>query len=238
MDLSRFNWKSKYGGIISTVYTTIAPHVRSWKPLAKLIFKVDAYSKYRYSKWDLCTLVSKKAIDIYAKENQRILEIGPSDVGIMCMYIARKIKNIDVTGADISADFIENASRNARLNNLNINYVQSDLFSNVEGPFDIIFFNPPYNAREWGKKYMKDSLEKNATNVWDGGEDSHDIIRRFLKEVSAYLSPTGKVLLGTTSFFQEDATVKEIIGETDLELTNIVSGTLNPANVYVLIKKA
>jgi len=29
------------------------------------------------------------------------------------MYIANKIKNIDVTGADISPDFIENAKRNA-----------------------------------------------------------------------------------------------------------------------------
>lgn len=238
MDLSRFNWKSKYGGIISVIYTNIAPHIRSWKWLAKLIFNVDAYSKHRYSKWDLCSLVSKKALDIYSKENQRILEIGPSDVGILCMYLARKFKNIDVTGADISADFLENATLNARLNNLKINYIQSNLFSNVEGTFDIIFFNPPYNAREWGKKHIKVSLEKNATNIWDGGEDSHDIIRRFLNEASAYLSPNGKVLMGTTSFFQEASTLKEIIDESDLELTNIVSGTLNPANVYVLVKKA
>jgi release factor glutamine methyltransferase len=237
MDLSKFNWKSKYGGIISVIYTSIALHIRSWKILTKLIFKVDAFSKHRYTQWDLCTLVSKKALNIYAKENQRILEIGPSDVGILCMYLANKIKNIDIIGADLSADFVENARENAQKNNLNIKYIQSDLFSNVEGTFDIIYFNPPYNPTEWGKKYMKDIPDTAATNIWDGGKDSYDIIRRFLSEASHYLTPDGKVLLGTTSFFQENAALEEIINGTDLKIIDIVSGTLNPSNVYVLIKK-
>lgn len=231
------HWQSKSGKIISLIYPKIAPHVRSWKTLTRLIFKVDAYSKYRYSKWDLCTLVSKKALDIYAKKGQRILEIGPSDVGILCMYIANKLNDIDVTGADISPDFIENAKLNAEKNNLKINYIQSDLFSNVEGLFDVIWFNPPYNAREWGEKYMMNIPEKKATSVWDGGDDSYDIIRRFLNEVSQHLAQNGKVLLGTTSFFQEASTLEDIIKETDLTVTDIVSGTLNPTHVYVLIKK-
>jgi HemK-related putative methylase len=189
------HWQSKSGKIISLIYPKIAPHIRSWRTLTRLIFKVDAYSKYRYTQWDLCTLVSKKALDKYARENHRVLEIGPSDVGILCMYIANKIKNIDVTGADISPDFIENAKSNAEKNNLKINYVQSDLFSNIQGPFDIIWFNPPYNAREWGEKYMINIPEKTATNVWDGGEDSFDIIRRFLNDVPAYLTADGKVLV-------------------------------------------
>jgi len=199
---------------------------------------VNAYSKYRYTQWDLCTLISKKALDKYARPNYRVLEIGPSDVGILCMYIANKIKNIYVTGADISPDFIKNAKYNAEKNNLKINYVQSDLFSNVEGPFDIIWFNPPYNAREWGKKYMMNIPEKSATNVWDGGEDSFDIIRRFLKDVPQYLSSDGKVLLGTISFFQDDATLKEAINNSALEITSVVSGIINPVSVFVLKKKA
>jgi release factor glutamine methyltransferase len=182
-------------------------------------------------------LVSKKALDKYVKKNQKILEIGTGDIGILCMYIANKIKNIDVTGTDISPDFVENAKVNAEKNNLKINYIQSDMFSNVEGTFDIIFFNPPYIPTEWGKKYMKKIPDLTTFNVWDGGEDSYYLIRRFLREVSAYLSVNGKALLGTTSFFQEDTTLKEIINETDLELIDIVSGTLNPSNIYVLSKK-
>jgi release factor glutamine methyltransferase len=232
------HWQSKSGHIISLIYPRIAPHVRSWKTLTKLIFKVDAYPKYRYTQWDLCTLVSKKALDKYARENHRVLEIGPSDIGILCMYIANKIKNIDVTGADISPDFIENARFNAEKNGLKINYVQSNLFSNVEGPFDIIWFNPPYNAREWGEKYMMNIPEKTATNVWDGGEDSFDIIRRFLKDVPAYLAPDGKVLLGTTSFFQDDKTLREVINGSSFETVSVVSAVLNPSHVFVLRKRA
>jgi len=231
------HWQSKSGKIISLIYPKIAPHIRASKTLTKLIFKVNPYPKYRYTHWDLCTLVSKKALDKYVKENQRVLEIGPSDVGILCMYIANKIKNIDVTGADISPDFIENAKRNAEKNNLKINYIQSDLFSNVKGLFNIIFFNPPYNVREWGQKYMMNIPEKTATNVWDGGEDSFDIIRRFLKEVPEYLAPDGKVLLGTTSFFQDDAMLREVINGSDLTLISVVSSRFNPSNVFVLKKK-
>jgi len=231
------HWQSRSGHIVSLIYPKVAPHIRSWKFLTKLLFKVDAYSKHRYTQWDLCTLVSKKALDKYAKEHHRVLEIGPSDVGILCMYIANKIKNIEVTGADISPDFIENAKYNAEKNNLKINYVQSDLFSNVTGPFDIIWFNPPYNAREWGQKYMMNIPEKTATNVWDGGEDSFDIIRRFLDEVPAYLAPDGKVLLGTISFFQDEATLKEVINDSALEVSSVVTTFLNPVSVFVLKKK-
>jgi len=231
------HWQLKSGKIISLIYPKIAPHVRSWRTLTKLIFKVNAYSKYRYTQWDLCTLVLKRALDKYARENHRVLEIGPSDVGILCMYISNKMKNIDVTGADISPDFIENARRNAEKNNLKINYVQSDLFSNVEGLFDIIFFNPPYNAREWGEKYMMNIPEKTATNVWDGGEDSFDIIRRFLNDVPKHLSADGIVLLGTTSFFQDEATLRNVITNSALERVSTVSSLFNPSYVYVLKKK-
>lgn len=237
MRISNIHWQSKPGKVISLIYPRVAPHIRSWRFLTKLIFKVNAYSKYRYTQWDLCTLVSKKALDKYARPNHRVLEIGPSDVGILCMYVANKFEGIDVTGADISPDFIENATYNAQKNDLKINYVLSDLFSSVKGPFDIIWFNPPYNAREWGEKYMMNIPEKTAKNVWDGGEDSFDIIRRFLKEVPQYLSPDGKVLLGTISFFQDEATLKEVINNSELKVTDVIAGKINPVSVFVLQKK-
>lgn len=111
------------------------------------------------------------------------------------------------------------------------------MFSNVKGLFDIIFFNPPYNVREWGQKYMMNIPEKTATNVWDGGEDSFDIIRRFLSDAPKYLSPNGKVLLGTTSFFQAESKLKEIFNKTNLELISTVSSHLNPSVVYIFTKK-
>ena len=232
------DWQSKYAKIISILYPRIAPHIRASKTITKLIFKVTPYPRYRYTHWDLCTLVLKKALDKYVKEHQRILEIGTSDVGILCMYIAKKRNKLNVTGADISRDFVENATQNAEKNNLKINFIQSDLFSNIKSSFDIIFFNPPYNPTEWGQKYMRNIPEKTASNVWDGGKDSYDIIRRFLSEVSGYLSPNGKVLLGTMSFFQEESTLSEIFNETDLKLISTVSAKINPSKIYVFSKKA
>ncbi|HDH06339.1 MAG TPA: methyltransferase domain-containing protein [Nitrospirae bacterium] len=230
--------QSKYAKIISILYPRIAPHIRASRTITKLIFKVTPYPRHRYTHWDLCTLVLKKALDKYVKEHQRILEMGSSDTGILCMYIAKKRNGLNVTGVDISPDFVENAGRNAEKNNLKITFIQSDLFSNIEGSFDVIFFNPPYNPTEWGRKYMRNIPEKGASNVWDGGKDSYDIIRRFLGEAPGYLSPDGKILLGTMLFFQEESRLLEIFNETGLELISTVSARINPGKVYVLGKKA
>lgn len=48
--IKKIHWKSKYSNIISVVYSTIAPHFRASKILTKMIFKVEAYSKHRYTK--------------------------------------------------------------------------------------------------------------------------------------------------------------------------------------------
>lgn len=78
----------------------------------------------------------------YFKESVNILEIG---TGSGCVSIALK-KNLDsnVTAVDISNGALEIAKQNAFENNTEITFLQSDLFSNLNGKFDVIISNPPY----------------------------------------------------------------------------------------------
>ncbi len=71
-----------------------------------------------------------------------ILDIG---TGSGCIAITLK-KEIDcnVSAVDVSTFALEVAKSNAKLNNVDINFINSDIFSNVNYKYDVIISNPPY----------------------------------------------------------------------------------------------
>ena len=74
------------------------------------------------------------------------------------------------------------------LKNNGYNAINSDLFSNVKGAFDLIIFNPPYLPFD-----SREDLE--SSRVTSGGKRGDEIIIRFLENVEAYLNEKGVVLI-------------------------------------------
>ncbi len=78
----------------------------------------------------------------YINSNDKILDIG---TGTGCIAVEiEKLTNADVDGIDISSNALKIAKKNADIHNVNINFFQSDLFSNVKKKYDFIISNPPY----------------------------------------------------------------------------------------------
>jgi release factor glutamine methyltransferase len=75
--------------------------------------------------------------------NPHILDIGTGS-GAIAIALNKHIKNAITTAVDISKDALVVAIINAKLNNQDINFIESDVFSNVNGKFNIIVSNPPY----------------------------------------------------------------------------------------------
>ena len=81
--------------------------------------------------------------------NCRVLDIG---TGSGCIAIALKKQHPewDVTGIDISAQAIEIAKENARLNGVEVNFMVRDIFADCaelneeNSHYDIVVSNPPY----------------------------------------------------------------------------------------------
>ena len=73
-----------------------------------------------------------------------ILDIG---TGSGCIAITLK-KEIDceVDAADISDKALEVAKENAKINNVDIRFINSNLFDNIDRKYDVIISNPPYIA--------------------------------------------------------------------------------------------
>ncbi len=84
-----------------------------------------------------------------------ILDIGTGS-GAISIALKKNLKS-NITAADISREALDVAKENANINGTIIDFIESDVFSNVKKKFDVIISNPPYISED--EKIM-DSVKK------------------------------------------------------------------------------
>lgn len=89
-----------------------------------------------------------------------ILDIGTGS-GAISIVLKNKL-NSSVTACDISKKALNVAINNAKINNLSIKFIESDIFSNINDKFDIIISNPPYISSD---EVIMDSVKKYEPNL-------------------------------------------------------------------------
>lgn len=122
---------------------------------------------------------SKKMFD--SKLN--ILDLGTGS-GAISIALGKKLDS-NVTGVDISDKALEVARNNALQNNININFIKSDMLENVTGKYDIVISNPPYIDSE--EKIM-DSVKKYEPHLALYAEDNGlYFYKNILSNIKPYL---------------------------------------------------
>lgn len=119
------------------------------------------------------SLLLLKHIKEYTKREYKVLDMGTGS-GILAKEALKFSKQI--TAVDIDKEIPQNLD--------NITFIRSDLFSNINGKFDLILFNPPYLPSR-SIKYRD----------IDGGKNGTQIIEKFLKQAKRHLNTNGKILL-------------------------------------------
>ncbi len=90
-------------------------------------------------------------------EGKEILDIGTGS-GCIAISLAKNFPNAKVSALDISKEALEVARVNAKLNNVNIEFIHADIFEyNSEKKYDVIVSNPPY-VLESEKSQMKQNV--------------------------------------------------------------------------------
>lgn len=119
------------------------------------------------------------------KQSVDILDIGTGS-GCIPISIAKLVPNSNVSAVDISPDALEVAKENAKLNNVDINFIESDLFTNVNQKFDCIISNPPYIRRD--EKIM-DIVKNNEPHLALYADDEGlYFYKKIIKSASKYLN--------------------------------------------------
>lgn len=75
--------------------------------------------------------------------NPKILDLCTGS-GAIGLTLKSLLPSSEVTLSDISKDALMVANKNKNELNLDVNVIESDLFKNIPGKFDVIISNPPY----------------------------------------------------------------------------------------------
>ncbi|HHT96390.1 MAG TPA: peptide chain release factor N(5)-glutamine methyltransferase [Clostridiales bacterium] len=115
--------------------------------------------------------------------------------GSACIIVSlAKLGNIlKGVGVDISAQALEVARKNAQNNGVDIDFIQSDLFNNINDKFDIIVSNPPYIPTLDIEELMPEVRENEPRIALDGLEDGLDFYRRIINQLDYYLNEQGHI---------------------------------------------
>ena len=137
-----------------------------------------------------------------------ILEIG---CGTGLIGISLALKGNKVTAVDINPLAVEAAKSNAKSNNVDLEVVEGDMFSSLEGRiFDAIVCNPPYlpNSED---EYDDSKL---ALAV-EGGPTGSEFTIRLLEDARNHLEPQGSVYTIVSSKMKEFQTTwnQEVLHE-------------------------
>lgn len=125
-------------------------------------------------------------------ENNQInnmLEIG-CGTGIVSISVDLE-SSVDVTAVDISEKAIENTRINKEKLNSKIKIINSDLFSNINEKFDLIYSNPPYIKSCEIENLQVEVRDYEPRLALDGGEDGLFFYRSIIKSSPEFLNHKG-----------------------------------------------
>ncbi|HHX78363.1 MAG TPA: peptide chain release factor N(5)-glutamine methyltransferase [Acholeplasmataceae bacterium] len=88
-------------------------------------------------------LIDSVLANLDLSKEYNILDIGTGS-GALAIALKKHLIYSKVDAVDISLDALEIANSNGLFNKVSINFFESNIFSNVEGNYDVIISNPPY----------------------------------------------------------------------------------------------
>ena len=169
-------------------------------------------------------VLTEKVIELAKKIQKTALnEIRIMDMctgsGCIAIALAKNLKNAKILAIDKSKEALEVAKKNARLNDVEIEFIESDLFKkieerffdNEEKRFDIIVSNPPYIESSVIPKLQREVKDNEPLMALDGGEDGLSFYRRISVEAKKYLKKNG--ILAYEIGYDQANSVIEILKE-------------------------
>ena len=129
----------------------------------------------------------------YKEEPIKVLDLCTGS-GVIAISIKKYVYNVEITATDISNNALKVAIKNANLNNVEIKFIESNMFEKINDKYDIIVSNPPYIEKEIIKTLSKD-VQYEPTLALDGGTDGLSFYREISKNAYKYLQKNGYLAL-------------------------------------------
>ena len=124
------------------------------------------------------------------------IEVLDMCTGSGCIIISMKKRNPELvcTAVDVSEEALAVARENARRLGADVEFIKSDMFSEIQGQFDIIVSNPPYIPTDVIATLMPEVAEFEPREALDGRGDGLYFYSKILEQCKNYMKPDGYVL--------------------------------------------
>ena len=160
------------------------------------------------------------------RDGMSILDMctGSGCILISLMHYSNECRGV---GVDISSRALEIADENAsrlleryKREKDALVFLQSDLFENVKGKYDIIVSNPPYIESGVIPELMPEVREYEPIEALDGGDSGLDFYRKIIGQSASYLSGDGMLFLEIG--YAQGRTVENLMVQAGFEEVQIV----------------
>ena len=198
-------------------FSLIEKHIREDMPLSHLVgFEYFYDRKFKVTKDVLSPRMETEEL-IYRvieyvkttkKDSIKILDLCTGS-GIIAITLKKELelKSVEIIASDISGEALEVAKENAKLNNADIKFIQSDIFNNIDEKFDIIVSNPPYIDRKDEITMKANVLNYDPHLALFAEEEGMYFYRKIVEKAKNYLNHSG-VIFFEIGYDQRDKIIK------------------------------
>ena len=159
----------------------------------------------------------------------QILDLGTGS-GCIGLTLSLEEKNMSVTVSDISSEALKITTLNKEKLNANVEIIQSDLFKQIKGKFDIIVSNPPYIPDH---EIVDKIVAKEPSVALYGGSLGIDFYEKIINESVNYLAE--KALLAFEHGFQQREQILMLARKTFPQASIIQSKDLSGKDRFTFI---
>ena len=139
---------------------------------------------------------TEELVDLVLKENSKadlqILDIGTGS-GAIAISLKSARPDWHVTASDISSEALQLAKENSERNQASVDFIESDVFNQISGKFEVIISNPPYIAYDDEDEVGINVLASEPHLALFADEDGFAIYRRIIEGASSHLTENGKL---------------------------------------------
>jgi ribosomal protein L3 glutamine methyltransferase len=135
-------------------------------------------------------------LDAWLSERTRkVLDLCTGS-GCLAVIAAMAYPDVEVDAADISAPALEVARINVDRHGLaqRIHLLQSDLFSNLRGAYDLIVCNPPY-VNHKSMSALPAEYRAEPALALQGGADGMDLVRTIVRDAAHHMTKDAVIVL-------------------------------------------
>lgn len=123
-------------------------------------------------------------------DGKRVLDVCTGS-GCIILSLDQLCNLTKAVGVDLSTEALKVARANGMRLDSSVEWIESDLFANVTGTFDIIVSNPPYIETKVIDGLMEEVRCHEPMMALDGGEDGLYFYRKIVEESPKYLTNNG-----------------------------------------------